>query len=62
MTRRRANDDYRDLPLAPKIVGLRLPSTVDSYVRSRGIGWVRNIITQAALADMQGSDDDTKAA
>ena len=59
MTRRRTIDNYRDLPLSRTVTSLRLPQSVSDHVKAKGTGWLRNLITNAALAELQSDESDT---
>ena len=58
MTRRRTIDNYKDLPLSRRVTSLRLPQSVEMEVRARGCGWLRNLITDAVLSELQCAESD----
>ena len=55
---KRATDNYKHIPLSTAVYGIRLPQSVESYVKQQGTAWLRNVITDAALADLQSAESD----
>lgn len=55
----REDDDFMHLPLSQASpISVRLPVICHDWVKEQGAAWVRNVLTKAALQEMNLSDNE----